>query len=300
MDNSSNAPRSLILSTRLYRALLTVYPSEFRRAYGGLMLQVFRDCSLRALKESGATGLLTLWSRTMLDTVKTALEEHTQRGVDMSREKFIKLSGWGMILAAVALLSSFLPEADQIMDGLYQTFGVPATSARYDLYQRLSTGIRGLPFPSAILLITIGLLGLRARYGKQTGTMARIALGAGVLGGVVSLVSSVWMGRQITNISMAFMFAGLFVFGLVALRVKPMARGNGLPVLAGFWWPSLVILAYVFPQVTRVLIPEVPAWLSFSLFSAMSVSLAWLGHVLQSDAQMADPATATISAGRRS
>lgn len=300
MDNSSNAPRSLILSTRLYQALLAIYPSEFRRAYGSPMLQVFRDCGQRALHEGGTAGLLALCGRTMLDTVQTALEEHAQRGVDMSREKFIKLSGWGMILAAVALLSSFLPEADQIMNGIYHTFGVPATSARYDLYQRLSTGLRSLPFPVAILLITIGLLGLRARYGKQTGITARTALEAGVLGGVVSLVSSVWMGRQITNISMAFMFAGLFVFGLVALRVKPMARGNGLPVLAGFWWPLLVIQAYVFPQVTRVLIPEVPAWLSFSLFLAMSASLAWLGHMLQSDAQMGDPAAATISAGGRS
>jgi peptidoglycan/LPS O-acetylase OafA/YrhL len=73
-----------------------------------------------------------------------------------------------------------------------------------------------------------------------------MALGAGVLGGVASLVSFAWMERPITNIFMAFMFAGLFVFGLVALRVKPMRRGNGLHVLAGLWWPLLVILAYVY------------------------------------------------------
>jgi len=88
MEKTPNAPRSLILSTRLYQALLAVYPSEFRRAYGIPMLQAFRDCSRRALREAGAAGLLALWSRTMLDTVQTALEEHTQRGVDMSKEKF--------------------------------------------------------------------------------------------------------------------------------------------------------------------------------------------------------------------
>ena len=44
MEKTTNAPRSLILSIRLYRALLTVYPSAFRQAYGGPMLQVFRDC----------------------------------------------------------------------------------------------------------------------------------------------------------------------------------------------------------------------------------------------------------------
>ena len=52
MEKSTNAPRSLILSTRLYQALLAVYPSEFRQAYGGPMLQVFRDCCQRALRES--------------------------------------------------------------------------------------------------------------------------------------------------------------------------------------------------------------------------------------------------------
>jgi hypothetical protein len=31
MEKTANAPRSLILSTRLYQALLAVYPSEFRR-----------------------------------------------------------------------------------------------------------------------------------------------------------------------------------------------------------------------------------------------------------------------------
>ena len=55
MEKTPNAPRSLILSTHLYQALLTVYPSEFRQAYGGAMLQVFRDCTQRALRESGTS-----------------------------------------------------------------------------------------------------------------------------------------------------------------------------------------------------------------------------------------------------
>jgi hypothetical protein len=98
------------------------------------------------------------------------------------------------------------------------------------------------------------------------------------------MVSGLENGRPLMNISMAFMFAGLFVFGLAALRVKPMPRGNGLPALAGFWWPALVIQAYVYPQVTRSLGPEVPFWFSFTIFLAMSFFLALLGYVLQADA----------------
>jgi len=147
-----------------------------------------------------------------------------------------------------------------------------------------------MPFLFAIILITLGLLGLRARYGEQAGNTAKMALGAGVLGGVAGVVSNIlWTrgyenGRSLMNISMAVMFAGLFVFGLVALREKPMPHGNGLPALAGFWWPFIVIRS-MYHQVTGHWQNEnVPFWLSFSLFSGMSFFLAWLGYVLQSDA----------------
>ena len=110
------------------------------------------------------------------------------------------------------------------------------------------------------------------------------------MGGVAGVVSNILMtigyedGRSLMNFSMAVMFAGLFVFGLIALREKPMPRGNGLPALAGFWWPFIVIGANVYYQVTGHWL-NVPFWSSFALFSGMSVSLAWLGYVLQGDTQ---------------
>jgi hypothetical protein len=94
----------------------------------------------------------------------------------MTHTKFIRLSGWGMVLAAVSLLLTFLPEADKILADLYQTFGAPATSAQHHLYQSLSEGVRLLPFPVAILLITLGLIGLNIRYGGQAGKTAKMAL----------------------------------------------------------------------------------------------------------------------------
>jgi hypothetical protein len=100
------------------------------------------------------------------------------------------------------------------------------------------------------LLITLGLVGLYLCYGGQAGQMAKLALGIGVLGGVAGVFSNLLMirgyeyGWLVMNISMVFMFAGLFVFGLVALWKKTMPQG--LPALAGFWWPLIVIQAYVF------------------------------------------------------
>lgn len=180
------------------------------------------------------------------------------RGTEVTQSKFIRLSGWGMVLAAVSLLLTFLD-------------------------------VGTMPFLLAILLITLGLLGLRARYGEQAGNTAKMTLGAGVLGGAAGVVSNILMtigyenGRSLMNISMAVMFAGLFVFGLVALREKPMPRGNGLPALAGFWWPFIVIGGNVYHQVTGHWL-GVPGWLSFTIFSIMGVFLALLGYVLQSDA----------------
>ncbi len=210
----------------------------------------------------------------------------------MTREKFIKLSGWGIVLAAVCLLLTFLPEADQILVGFYRTFGTPASAEQHAFYQRLSVGARSLLFPVAIFLITTGLIGLYVRFGIQAGKTAKTALWIGVSGGAVALVISASTlmgadtGRPLMNIFMAVMFAGLVVFGIAALRNRAMPRGNGLPVLAGVWWPLLVIQAYIFPQVMGQA-GHVPAWFSVAIFSIMGLFLALLGYVLQADALLA-------------
>ena len=103
------------------------------------------------------------------------------------------------------------------------------------------------------------------------------------------------------NISMAVMFTGLFVFGLAAWRDQLLPRVNVYAVLAGFWWPFIVIDAYVIPQGIRSYFgPEIPFWFTLTIFLLIGIPLALLGYVLQSDAQMADPAGVTISADRRS
>lgn len=288
MRQALSDPRLVSISSAVYRAMITFYPQQFKREYSSSMEQVFRDCCYRIYSQSGTRGMIALWMLTLVDWLKTVIEEQLNRGTEMTRNKFIRLSGWGLVLAAVSLLLTFLPEADRILDGLYRTFGVPASSVQHDVYLNLSEGVRSLPFPVAILLITFGLFGLNVRYGDLSGKMARLALGIGISGGIAALVISVnvaigvEIGRPVMNITMAFMFAGLFLFGIAALRNKPMRHGNGLPILAGVWWPLLTVQAYVFPQMTQQL-DLVPAWFSFTIFSIMGFALAWLGYVLQAD-----------------
>jgi hypothetical protein len=287
MLKSSADPDLVSISVTVYRFLVAFYPAQFKRDYGQSMTQVFRDCCRKAYSQAGLPGMGSLWAITLIDWIKTLIEEQVNQQTEMTLAKWVRLSGWALVLAAVALLLTFLPEAGDISSRISPTFGGSGAAAQI---QRVAVLARALPLPLAILLITIGLLGLSVRYGEMAGRAAKAALILGVSGGVLSLVSFGLMllglvdGRPAVNIAMGIMFSGLFIFGLAALRRKPMKRGNGLPVLAGVWWPVLVIQAYVFPQLTRSFMPEVPRGLSFSIFAIMSFFLAWLGYVVQAEA----------------
>ena len=181
--------------------------------------------------------------------------------MNMTKSTFIRLSGWGLVGAAVALLLTFVP--------------VPTA------------------FLGAILSITLGLLGLYARYGEQAGQLGKIALSIGILGGVAGIVASLLLAlgaeswRPTMNNAMVVMFLGLLAFGLIIVRVKPMPYGNGLPLLAGFMWPFIVLGANGYHLVTGQWL-NVPGWLSFTLFAIMAFFLAWLGYVLQTNTSDSD------------
>ena len=287
MEKYSNAPRSLILSTRLYQALLTVYPSEFRHAYGGLMLQVFRDSCQRALRESGTAGLASLWNRTMLDTVQTALEEHAQRGVDMSKGKFIKLSGWALMLCggimSLGLLAGTRPQ--------YNPFN--ALSLPVD--QVLNAAATPL-IAVGLLLLSLGFIGLIVRYGQKAGSFGRFSLALGVLSGVISTAGAIGLGILGSDPWFSMFFFGLTIqllgltlFGVASLRQRTLPRWNGLPVLAGVWFPLSVIVTLIFEQARGGVV-----WMDVisPVFWLLSLAgLAVLGYLLQSDAKPADITT---------
>ena len=62
-----------MFSERVYRALLVVYPREFRREYGDLMTQFVRDRMRHDGR--GIQGLLT-WLHVLVDLATSALNEH--------------------------------------------------------------------------------------------------------------------------------------------------------------------------------------------------------------------------------
>jgi hypothetical protein len=242
-----NESSPVALSVRIYNLLLIAYPSEFRREYGPHMLQLFRDCNLRVFHERGSSGMFSLWILTLFDLFSTAVEEHLHRETNMTKEKFIRLSGWGLILAAVTLVAGFgigggeTSYSDPLggRDGFYE-------------YSQL------ILVPASMLLFTIGMVGLWIRYRPVSGHLGKIGLVIAVAGGGIAFLVAIplfalWVVYEgiwwpVWMSSMFALFTGLFLFGIDAIRKKPMQRWNAVPLLTGIWFPILGFMAILLNQ----------------------------------------------------
>ena len=262
-----------------YRALLLVYPSGFRRDYGGPMLQFFGDCSRRAFRDAGPAGLLALWPRTMLDTLATAIEEHSQRGVEMSKEKFNKLSGWALPAGSLAFFIGWLATSRPE----YSPYN--GRSLAIDRYLNVAdTWLFGL----GMLLLSLGFLGLLSRYGRQAGGFGRACLGLGAVFGLASAAGA--LGLAIDDgwpwyfffLGTVLQFLALALFGVVCLRRSILPRSNWLPLLDGLGLPLWVLVNQIY-RLTSGRDLE-PALTIFGVVLAISLlGLAWVGYVFQGD-----------------
>ena len=268
-------PVSVDLSVRIYSWLLAAYPGRFRAEYGHHMAQVFRDSCRRDNRRRGLSGMTSLWARTSLDLVRTTVEEHIERGLDMNRDKFVRWSGWalaagGVLFAAGLILGSFdRSEFDPLggMDAVYE-YGQAA----------------GLVLGH--VLFVIGLLGLRAGYAGRSGSLGAALLVLAVIGSVVSLGGvlannltdaawQIWMGGYLVmNLSLA-------AFGIVAVRRRVFSRWNFAPILAGIGIPLLFGIGIAGADSVSGTAPE---WSSFLAVSLMVVGLILIGYRMQADA----------------
>ena len=89
MNFPSTDPQAVKLSASFYNLLLASNPTRFCQEYGPHMLQVFRDCCQKAYQSGGLPGMLWLWAHTFFDYLQSVIEEHSQRGVHMNKEKCI-------------------------------------------------------------------------------------------------------------------------------------------------------------------------------------------------------------------
>ncbi len=84
-----------MLSEKVYRALLLLYPREHRREYGDLMVQLFLD---RMRYDGGGLRGMVVWTQTMPDLAVSAFDEH-RKGENMKKRMLIA------VVSIVALLT---------------------------------------------------------------------------------------------------------------------------------------------------------------------------------------------------
>jgi len=191
----------------------------------------------------------------------------------MSKSQFIKLTGWAFILGSFGFIT------------------ILADSNSLTLAGSVISSI----------LLAVGMLGLRARYGENVGGFGRNILLIGVIGMVLlyivlaSLALMYSFGVLLVILIQAkglwillfggpaVVLLGLTLFGLAALRSKPMVRLNWLPVFAGIWYPVVYffLAGYIFthngayPQQNQTAIQMI--------FSIQFIALCVLGFILITD-----------------
>jgi len=275
MNPSTTDPQAVKLSASFYNLLLASYPTRFRQEYGPHMLQVFRDCCRKAYQTGGLSGMLWLWALTFFDFLQSIIEEHSQRGVYMNKEKFIRLSGWALIVGAFAWVLGFA--AGNIQE--YNPYN--ALTRPLERYFQYLVGSEVILIPAALILILVGSLGLYLRYAGQAGRLGRSGLVIAIVEGVIALVAYAlmlftkfeyfWFGLIL---GMLLTFGGIILFGVAALRNRLLPRWKLTPVITGFC--GILSISGLSP-----------------LFLLTGVGLFILGYLLQSDPGIISPQPAT-------
>jgi hypothetical protein len=191
----------------------------------------------------------------------------------MSKPKSIKRSGWLFIGASFAFIT-------------------------------ILTGSDPIAIPGSVvsaILLAVGMSGLRLAYGERAGSFGRGMLLLGMSGPalwVICIVSMalIYRSSNLTNAEIdakglwivifagpAISLLGLTLYGLAALRSKPMPRLNWLPVFAGIWYPVTYVLFSVYDISHKGLFPDqyLPALVLMVVIQFLTLCI--LGSVLIND-----------------
>lgn len=282
MKNTSSDSSAIKFSIKVYQTLLLAYPARFRGEYGSHLVQVFGDCCLRAFRQSGMNGMMRLWTTTLLDLGRSMFAEHLAhiyQEAGMTNTKFVRLSGWALMAGVAALL----PWMITLM------LGGTLYSNSWAVLDNL--GLFGLLYGP--ILLVLGMLGLRARYGRLFGALGQGILMAGALGGcglVVLILYNLKYTLEDINVGIGIMmtclvvlFLSLLLFGMLTLTHKPLSRGNGLPLAAGLALPMFMKIYGVLTGIRFWV--ENPFFLLLSIigFVVMAAALIRFGYIVQAD-----------------
>jgi hypothetical protein len=198
------------------------------------------------------------------------IKEHLGKEIDMRKDVPIQLSGWSLIVGAIA----FLPGAIGMLFYESQTINwntPPMQLAAFAVFW-------------APVLLAVGLLGLRARYKIGGGVLLFGAIVGGLLVVVGTLVQFITPDYSVSE-TYYFVWLGgvlvlnlcLSIFGVLALIEKPLPRWNWLPLVAGAWILLLPLLAAIMGD-------SLSPTIIIAVLVIMTVAQIVLGYLLQADA----------------
>jgi hypothetical protein len=225
----------LLVSERLYRALLCLYPKKIRAAYGQQMRLTFRDACRVAYRRNGAGGLLVLWLPTLLDLFKSALEERARQGeITMSKARLIALAGPLTILIGSMWIMASIGEFVLLA-------GLASSDTFWDVFWLF-------PIFFSFIPMLFALIGTRLRFHQAAEVMGRIGLVlsvAGCAGMIVFVLAGILLGvvapeveqvvwpDNIMAVCLLSLAIGYVLFGVDALRYRLLPRWNWLPLVVG-------------------------------------------------------------------
>lgn len=262
MNSTPNPSQLLNLSDRVYRALLILYPADFRREYGRHMAQVFRDSCRDVYRQSGAGAMARWWLATLLDLFLTAITERRKANLIMSKTRFIQWSGWFAIFGGIFFAASSI---SQLNPG----------SQTYSL--SISALIPGMIF------ITLGLLGIFLRYNPHINLFGKLALLATLVGAVLTTIG--WLlilmvGDSLWNVFLVgwlLYLAGHTVFGGFAATTHLLPKWN-YALLIGSALPLTIVVLGLSKQVTN----SDANWGAFAMLMLIGVGWMLTGWALNS------------------
>lgn len=285
-------PGKFLLSEWLYRALLSLYPKEFRSLYGRQMCLTFRDACRTAYQHNGLSGLFALWLPTLLDLFKSALEERARQGeITMSKTKLITLAGPLTILVGsiwlVEIIGDFLLRVGRVGEERF-----------WDAF----LAIWSLAFLLSFIPLLFALVGIRLRFRPSAGALGSLGLSLSVLGGAGVIVSMLarlllslvtpepevgavpWIGFAAV-LSFWGIWIGYILFGIDTARYKLLPRWNLLPGLLG----ATIVLSFGFEWFgVPAVIPL--QWTSPTLFISINgACLVLLGISISSQNRELEP-----------
>lgn len=226
MKTDLRASQLLSWSVKVYRALLVLYPADFRQQYERHMVQVFRDVCRDVYGEGGTSGLMNWWATALFDLLQSVLVERKKGGLMMSQSKFIQWSGWLCIVGGLCFVVNSFSQL-QGLAGMYQPLALYA----------LAPGM---------VLIMLGLMGVWLRYKAKLNLFGMLALlttliGAGITAAGWFLALTGGFAMNVFFIGWMIQLAGHTVFGGFAATTHLLPKWNW-SLLIGSALPLTVIV----------------------------------------------------------